>query len=261
MRVFLAILLAASAACAAPPKLGFFWASSAAATGSLDDDFVQEPTCVAYWHPSYGVSLDGTNVASWTDQISGIVAAATNAAMRPGFLSAAFAGKGAVTFGGGQAMNLSSGLSSTNSTTIFVGWKPTALVYLVPFGRHDSDGGPVIAPGNNTIYFNPDANDNVVFGSKAGSSFSNYVLLATSHTGGNATTNNTLIFENGTNLVGVAALTVYPQAGPGPLYNRIGGRRNLSGTGWLGPILHFQPQLSNAKIVEFCGTLRTNWFP
>ena len=263
MRIAAAISLALLAACAsaAPPKLGFFWASSAAATGGLDDDVINEPTCVAYWHPSYGVALSGTNVLSWTDQVGGRVAAATNASTTPWYDPLAFGGKGGLLFNNAQALNFSPGLSSTNSTTIFVGWKPNSLVYLYCFGRYDSDGGPAAVIGNGTIYFHPDANDKGVHGALGGASFSNYVLLATSHTGGNVTTNNALIVQNGTNLLGVVGLAVYDQAGPGPEYNRIGGRRNAFSTGRLGPIVHFQPQLSVERAIELSVSLRTNWFP
>lgn len=262
MRRLAAILaMLAAPAWAIPPQADDFWAAAAPSTGgaTLADDLIAHANCKAYWHASYGVTLDGTNVTEWVDQKSGIVAAPTNASTTPWFDSSAYGGKGAVVFGGAQALNLNGTLSSTNSTTIMVGWRPTGLVYLVPLARNDSDGLPGIFPGNNSIYFSPDANDKGVVGSINGASFSNNIVLATSHTGGNTTTNNTLIFQNGTNLLGVANVMVYDSAGPGPIYNRIGGRRNVFSTGRLMAIIHFQPQLSDAEITNFIRIVKTEW--
>ena len=261
MRRLVAILaMLAAPAWAIPPQADDFWAAAApSASGGLADDLIAHANCKAYWHSSYGVTLDGTNVTAWVDQKSGIVAAPTNASTTPWYWAAGMGGKGAVLFNNAQALNLDATLSSTNSTTILVGWKPNGTVYLYGLARYDSDGGPAVVPGNYVIYFHPDANDTGIYGAINGSKYSNNVVVAFSHTGGNVASNNTFIYQQGTNLYGVAALYTYDQPGPGPAYNRIGGRRNQFATGSLYAIVHFEPQLSDAEITNFIRIVKTEW--
>lgn len=259
-RIVAILVLIAIPALAMPPgAFNDLWAAAAPVSAGLSDTLFNDANCVAYWHSSYGVTLDGTNVTAWTDQKSGIIAAPTNASTTPWYDAAAYGGKGAVLFNGAQALNLNATLSSTNSTTIMAGWKPTGTAYCIAFGRYDSTGGPGTYPGNNTVYYHPDADDNGVSGSLNGSTLSNNIVMAFSHTGGNVTTNNSFIFQNGTNLVGVVALTAYGQAGPGPIYNRIGARQNNFMNGHLCIIAHFQPQLSNSTISNYIAIVKAAW--
>lgn len=258
-RVILAAFLLASGAARAfgPVAIDDMMAGlvATASPGGYSDAITAGGKATAYWtvKDSTSLSLSGTSVLSWTDLIGGRVAAATNANMRPTFSAAAFGGNGALVFAGTNAMDfLSTPVTSTNSTTIAVLWRSSATHVVNALARGDSDGGPMSAvPWNNgTVYFHPGANG---YGNSKGSfAFTGTLVMASTHTGGNVTTNNTLIYLNGTN---VGANTTYSQASGSNAFTRIGGRRNQLITGRICAIAHFTPNLTEAEIQTYSAAL------
>ena len=221
--ILVMLLASSSAAYEAPPGAYFYSYLIPATPAGYSDAITSHALIKHYWTvlDTASVTLDGTNVASWTATVGGIVAAPTNAAQRPWRDAADYGNRGGIGFGGGQAMNLSEAIPSTNALFVVVGHRATQNTMFCILARHDSTGGPAFALWNNTTaYFNPDANDYGVSASAAG--VSNRLMFSAAHFGGNVTTNNTAIWYSTTRAMG---LSTYSQAAPGPIFNRIGARQ------------------------------------
>jgi hypothetical protein len=217
------LLLAASAAAYEPPPPGANFYRYLVSSAGYSDAITAHPLTRHYWTvlDTASIALDGTNVASWTATVGGNVAAPTNAVQRPWWDAADYGNHGGLGFGGGQAMNLSVPIPSTNALIVVVGFRATQSTMFGAIARHDSTGGPYLGLWNNTTaYFNPDANDTGIQASAA--AMSNRFVFSAAHFGGNVTTNNTAMWFNSVRISGVST---FSQAGPGPSFTRIGARQ------------------------------------
>lgn len=252
-------LLAAPALVLALPPQAFddAWAAAGASAGGggYSDDVTAISSLKHYWTvlDTSSVTLDGTNVASWTASVGGNVAAPTNAAQRPFWDSADYGNRGGLGFGGGQAMSLSASIPSTNVLIVAVGFRATQTTLLTFLARHDSTGGPALALwSDSTAYFHPDANDMGVSSSAAG--FSNRLVYAAAHFGGNVTTNNAVLWKNGTRMVPISS---YSQAAPGPSFTRIGARQADGWTvGRINAIAVFYPVADTNEAQSIIATMQ-----
>lgn len=244
-RAILAVLLAAALPAAAGDVRAWLYRSAAAES----DTMLGHPNCVAYWDAALGVELDGTNVVSWTDQKNGIVAAATNDAMRPYFVSGNFGGAGSLLFDGTKALNLSADVELSNSTTFVIGWRADGAKIFMPLGTHDADAppAPLAIWNNNTTYSHFGHSNTGVIYTGSGVWTGNICAVVGNDGSKNVTTNNHYIRRSGTNVQSLA----YNQAATKSTVNRIGGRKTEKTVGMISLIAHFRPALTVQEIVEF----------
>lgn len=245
-RSILAVLLAAALPAAAGDVrawLAPLWASS-----GVVDEALRHPNISAVFDAARGLSLDGTNVATWTDAAFGNVGTATGALQRAYFEADTFGGYGAVVFSGSQAFNLASPLEMSNSTTIVIGYRAASANIFFPLGRSDVDSTPtgMVVWNNATTYYHPGVSATGITATGTGT-WTNFLCLAAANDGGATTTNSYQIRMGGTN----KSSSLYVQAPSGTTINRIGGRKTERTVGKISLILHFQPALTAAELAYF----------
>lgn len=223
--IFVLLLAASAAAYEAPPPGANFYRYLVASSAGYSDAITAHPLTRHYWTvlDTASIALDGTNIASWTATVGGNVAAPTNAVQRPWWDSADYGGRGGIGFGGGQAMDISPAIPSTNALFVVIGFRQTHFTMFTVLSDSNSTGSPFFGFVNHA-YFHPDADDTGVFAGATG--ISNRLLFAAAHFGGNVTTN-TAAMWNSTNRMRLNG--TYSSPAPGPIFTRIGARND---SGW-----------------------------
>lgn len=138
---------------------------------------IKSATLSAWWDPTQGITLNGSNVSAWADRIGGLAPAQATPTQQPAFSSTARNGKPGLNFNSAssQYLNVSSvgtlptgAVAVTVAVAAFYSGTPAAVMRAAGYGSNSVSGATRLAAINSVSTFNSAAD---IIGSRLLSTF------------------------------------------------------------------------------------------